>query len=91
LHVGNIREIDLAEADRIAASDPLKQWIRSEGPERILAWAASHDPDIKWENMYAHRCQACIRLHKDRRVQEVITEHIAERIDRIQNPSQPRN
>jgi pyruvate-formate lyase-activating enzyme len=75
LRVGNIRENTLAEADLIAAADPLKQRIRKEGPERILAWAAGHDPEIQWENMYAHRCQACIRLFKDPRVSSVIKKY----------------
>lgn len=83
LKLGNIRGTKLSEADRLAASDPLKQWIRLEGPERILAWAAKHDPKIEWENMYAHRCQACIRLFKDPHVQQVLAQHGAERFDQL--------
>jgi hypothetical protein len=26
------------------------------------AWAGEHNLRIEWENMYAHRCQVCIRL-----------------------------
>ena len=51
-----------------------------EGPERILEWASTHDPEIQWEDMYAHRCQACIRLYKDSRVKTVIQEHHQEKI-----------
>jgi hypothetical protein len=75
LTVGNIRKVDLAEADQIATGDFLKQRIRTEGPERILAWAATYDPEIRWENMYAHRCQACARLHSDPKVRRVIADH----------------
>jgi hypothetical protein len=75
LRTGNIREMTLAEADERAAADPLKRLIRDIGPERILAWAAGHDPAIAWEGLYAHRCQACIRLHQDARVRELIDEH----------------
>ena len=83
LQIGNLRETSLVEANRAAASDFLKQWIRKEGPERILAWAATHNPEIKWENMYAHRCQACIRLYKDQKIRRVISEHYEEKIGDI--------
>jgi hypothetical protein len=80
LRIGHITEVTLAEADHIASDDFLKRWIRVEGPERILAWASSYDPDIKWEGMYAHRCQACHRLYKDSRVREVIAKRHEEKI-----------
>ena len=80
LEIGRISETELAEADRTAAADFLKRWIRVEGPERILAWAAACDPEIEWEDMYAHRCQACIRLYKDPKVRRVIAERYQEKI-----------
>jgi hypothetical protein len=48
------------------------------GPERILAWAASKNENIKWDGMYAHKCQACIRIYKDPMVREVAKEHCSE-------------
>src|SRR5215211_7336354 len=80
LHQGNIEDTTLADADRAAENDFLKRWIRLEGPERIVAWAATHNPDIEWENMYAHRCQACIRLYKDPKIRQVIKEHHQEKM-----------
>ena len=80
LHVGHISRTTIAEADALMENDFLKRWIRVEGPEKILAWAASHDPEIKWEGMYAHHCQACVRLYKDARVRKVIVEHHKERM-----------
>ncbi|MBV9440729.1 MAG: radical SAM protein [Candidatus Eremiobacteraeota bacterium] len=80
LQVGTVRDTKLADADRNAADDFLKHWIRVEGPERILAWAAEHDPSIAWEDMYAHRCQACMRLYKDPAVRKVIAEHHREKL-----------
>jgi organic radical activating enzyme len=65
LQSGHVGVDTLAGAERRAREDPLKQRIRAEGPERILAWAAERDPRIQWEDLYAHRCQACIRLHRD--------------------------
>lgn len=75
LQLGTEDTTTLADADRRAADDFLKRWIRVEGPAKILAWAAEIDPEIKWENMYAHRCQACLRLYKDPRVRKVVREH----------------
>ena len=75
LQLGNIAETPVSEAWRRAEADLLKRWIRTEGPERILAAAAAHDPSIEWENMYAHRCQACIRMYTDSKVQTVLREH----------------
>lgn len=80
LHVGNIRELTLKEADRIGAEDFLKRWLRVEGPEHILQWAETYDPQIQWEGMYAHRCQACIRLYADERVRQQILENHREKL-----------
>ena len=83
LQTGHIDSTAIAEADERGANDFLKRWIRVEGPIRILAWAASHDSSICWENIYAHRCQACLRLYKDPTVRAVVREHHAEKIAEI--------
>ena len=75
LQLGNIASTSVADAVKAAESDPIKWRIRCEGPEHILAWAESIDPDIEWEGMYAHRCQACIRLHTDPKVCQILEEH----------------
>jgi len=80
LQMGNIRDTNIADADQRAADDFLKRWMRVEGPEHILAWSSTHNPEIEWEDMYAHRCQACIRLYKDPKVRKVIAEHYEEKI-----------
>ena len=83
LNIGDINQTTIAEAIDDAEQDLLKHWIHVEGPEKILAWAASFDPEIEWEGMYAHRCQACLRLYKDDRVRAVITDHIVEKVPEI--------
>jgi len=65
---------------KTAGNDFMKIWLSVDGPERILAWAASKDPTIDWENKYAHRCHACLALHKDAKVCKVIREHYQERL-----------
>ncbi|WP_245233329.1 radical SAM protein [Paenibacillus maysiensis] len=80
LKLDSIRETKLATADQTAGEDFLKRWLRVEGPERILAWASDHKSNIEWENMYAHRCQACMRIYTDPEVREVIAKHHKEKI-----------
>lgn len=72
LSLGAQPETTLFEAVSRAEADSLMRWIRAIGPERILAWAASHDPSIRWENLYEHRCHACLRLYTDANVRETI-------------------
>lgn len=68
----------LKKAIQESEDDFLKVWIHYVGPEKILAWAAEKNPEIKWENMYAHHCQACQRIYKDPQVMDVIRQHYLE-------------
>lgn len=68
----------LAKAIEEGESDLFLYALHKIGPEKIVAWAAQKDPTIKWENMYAHRCQACMRIYRDPKVKSVIIEHIQE-------------
>jgi hypothetical protein len=87
LGMGSIPELYAGRADRdgfLAAAvadaegDFMKLWIRYKGPEKILAWAASKNPAIGWEGMYAHNCQACQRLYRDPEVIDTIRKHYGE-------------
>lgn len=80
LQLGHIADTTLAEAEARGRDDMLKRWIRVEGPEQILAWAARHDPSITWTGQYAHRCQSCLRLYRDEKVRRVIREHHREKL-----------
>jgi organic radical activating enzyme len=63
-----------------AGKDFMKVWILVDGPEKILAWAASKNPKIDWENKYAHHCHACLTLFRDLEVRETIRTYYTERI-----------
>jgi organic radical activating enzyme len=80
LNVGSLKEKTMAELSREACSDFLKIWLLIEGPEKILAWAASKDPSIDWENKYAHQCDACRALYNDPKVRRVIAENYEEKV-----------
>jgi hypothetical protein len=80
LEIGHISKDSLQDVRQRAENDFLKRWIRNEGPERILQWAAGKNPAIDWENQYAHRCQACKRLYTDPLVRAEILRHYEEKI-----------
>ena len=63
--------------------DFLKLWIHHQGPAKVVAWAATHNPDIHWEGMYGHQCQMCQRLYHDDAVRKVIEDHWQEMIAEV--------
>jgi len=73
----------LGKAIMEAQKDVFKMILHIIGPEKILQWASSKDQSIKWENMYAHKCQACIRLFKDSKVKNIIFEYYKELLPEI--------
>lgn len=64
-------------------NDFMKIWIYVEGPERILAWAASKDPSIDWEYKYAHNCHACLALFQDPKVRDAILGYYHEKVSEV--------
>lgn len=80
LQTGKLGDSTIQEADRKGSDDFLKHWISVEGPERILAWAEEHNDSVEWEDMYAHRCQACLRIYKDPLVRQIISENHQEKL-----------
>ncbi|GAB2722779.1 radical SAM protein [Arthrobacter bambusae] len=80
LNIGSIDETPLSDAVEMAENDFVKRWLKVEGPEHMLAWAAGIDSSIEWEGRYAHRCQACLRLFRDPAVRKVVREHHREKI-----------
>lgn len=63
--------------------DFMKIWLFVDGPERILAWVASKDKRIDWENRYSHHCHACLALFADPLVRNAIRTHYRERVDDV--------
>ena len=70
----------LEQAILDSEEDLIKQALRAKGPIKLLAWAASKDASIVWEDMYAHACQACLRIYKDEKVRAVLRQHSNELI-----------
>lgn len=78
LALGTIRDTTLAESEQQARQRFLLRWLRTHGPQSILAWASTHDSSIAWSGLYAHRCQACMRVFRDLRVTRLISDRGAE-------------
>jgi hypothetical protein len=83
LHAGSLREESMKALVDKGLHDFLKIWLFVEGPERILAWAASKDETIEWENLYAHNCDACRAMYRDDRVMTLIQEHYHEKFEEV--------
>ena len=66
-----------------SCNDFMKIWLFVDGPEKILAWAASKNPNIDWENRYAHMCHACLAIYKSPEVRRTIAQHYRERVDDV--------
>jgi hypothetical protein len=80
MNMGLLKEKSMKDMVNEAFEDFLKIWIYVDGPEKILAWAATKDPSIEWENKYAHICHACRELYHDNRVREVIQNYHEEKL-----------
>ena len=74
---------DMEALVEAGAADFMKIWLFIDGPERILAWAASKDERIDWEHRYAHRCHSCLALFDDPLVRDAIRTHYRERVDDV--------
>ena len=84
LLVSNVHKPNfISDAIENTENDFMKIWLHYEGPIKILAWAAEKNPAIKWENMYAHCCQACLRIYKDPTVMQTIKENYKEKIGQV--------
>jgi len=80
LSMGSLDRSSLAELAAEAREDLVKLWLMAEGPEHILAWATTHDPEIRWEGRFAHQCHACAEVYRNPRVRRVIRRHHAEKL-----------
>jgi hypothetical protein len=78
LRLGLLSEKSMPNMYRDATEDFLKIWLAVDGPEKILAWAASYDPSLEWENRFIHQCGACRFMYRDEKVRRVIRDHAAE-------------
>jgi len=78
LHIGSIAERSIGEAIKTAQDDFMKIWLRVSGPERIYSFAKSKEPTIELPVTASHPCESCLKLFKDEKAMQVLTEHYPE-------------
>lgn len=83
LNIDLPENFDLQKVYKKNSTDFIKIWLFVEGPERILAWAATKDPTILWEDRYAHNCHACLAMFQDEKVKTAIFDHYQEKVDEV--------
>lgn len=76
---------DESVSDMLAAAgaDFMKIWIYVDGPERIIAWLATRNPEIEWENRYGHTCHVCLALFHDPVIRKTIIKEYRHRVDDV--------
>jgi hypothetical protein len=80
MKLGSARSRPLRELYDAQMSDFIKIWLRVDGPEKILHFAASKDPGVAFPDDAMHPCQVCARLFLDRRVKEALKRHYLEKV-----------
>ena len=83
LHLGNLESQSIRRVLDETQDDFLKIWIHVDGPERILEFVKSHDPEYELPIESVHPCQTCLFVHQDERARRVIREHYREVEDRV--------
>lgn len=64
----DMRDISFSEICASAELDLVKLMVKHFGPEQTIAMASEFNSKIVWEDLYAHKCQACIRLFSDKEI-----------------------
>ncbi|HAZ08863.1 MAG TPA: radical SAM protein [Elusimicrobia bacterium] len=60
--------------------DFIKLWLRVEGPERILQFAASKNPRVVYPQDLSHPCQSCAELFRNQEVRKTLRDCYPEKI-----------
>jgi len=82
LKVGDVRTRRLADLYDDQFQDFLKIWLNVDGPENILLFARQYDSTIDIDGA-VHPCQACVSVHQNSRVKEVLAQHYTEVMDSV--------
>ncbi|MEE9219425.1 MAG: radical SAM protein [Acidobacteriota bacterium] len=83
LKLGSLREHRMGDLYRAALGDFLKIWLRVEGPENILRFASEKDPQMALPPRSAHPCQACVSVHRNAGVRQILREHYRGKVPEV--------
>lgn len=80
MKLGSARSESLKELYFNQFDDFIKIWLRVEGPERILQFAASKNSKIVFSTAFTHPCQACAEIFRNPDVRETLRDSYQEKI-----------
>jgi hypothetical protein len=78
LALGSVARRSLQNVLAAAQDDLIKLWLHVAGPERILQFVKSKDPEFVLPVESTHPCTTCLHMHRDARAQAVLREHARE-------------
>jgi hypothetical protein len=80
MKLGTAREQSLRELYFNQFDDFIKIWLRVEGPERILQFAASKNPRIAFSAEFTHPCQSCVEIFRNPEVRDALRDSYREKV-----------
>jgi hypothetical protein len=80
MKLGTAREQSLRELYFNQFDDFIKIWLRVEGPERILQFAASKNPRIAFSAEFTHPCQSCVEIFRNPEVRDALRDSYQEKV-----------
>jgi radical SAM family protein len=83
LHIGNWREQRLRPLVEAANDDLVLNWIRNLGLKDMKRWLQEKDPSLTFPERYVSICDLCATMLHDKRCEELLLRHGAERRDEI--------
>jgi hypothetical protein len=79
LNIGNWREKTLKEIVEAAHQDVTLNWIRYLGLKNMKTWLKEKDPSLQFRDEYINICDLCAEIVYNKRCQELLNQHGAER------------
>lgn len=83
MKLGNLRERRLKDMYLSQFDDFLKLWLAVDGPKKILRILQDADPTLTVDSGLAHICHACVVLHQDLRIRDLLMKVYPDKIDDV--------
>ena len=80
MKLGNTRKHRLRDLYDSQMQDFIKIWLRVDGPEKILDFAARKDASIVFPDDASHPCQTCALLFLNPKIRDVLQRHYLEKV-----------
>lgn len=83
LHLGSLRDENLATILERGNRDLIANWLALEGPSAILDFVLERDPALDLPAHYVSRCHLCDTLFTHSKVREILQESASERVANV--------